>query len=95
LELFGESYDRYFETNQGRIGVMADIYASADVLELRDLLIYPIGVNRLSIGPDEVIWIRTQIEDEIRGMGYQELRITAHRLGGANPGRDVVLRRKL
>jgi hypothetical protein len=74
---------------------MADIYTSGDALELRDLIIYPVGSEMLSIGPHEIRSIRRQIEDEIRALGYGELRMTADRLGGASPGRHVILRRKL
>jgi hypothetical protein len=96
LELFGESYDRYFETDQGRIGVMADIYASGDVVELRDLVIYPEGPSgRLNVGPKAIRSIQRTVEAELRSMGYRELRITGDRLSGANPGKHVDRRRKL
>ena len=96
MELFGESYDRYFDTGQGRIGVMADIYASGDTVELRDLVIYPEGpVRRLDVGPAAIRSIRRVVEAELRSMGYRELRITGDRLSGANPGKHVDRRRKL
>lgn len=96
LELFGESYDRYFETRQGRVGVMADIYASGEVMELRNLVIYPEGpTERLNVGPETIRSILRTMEIEVRSMGYRELRITADRLSGANPGKHVDLRRRL
>jgi len=95
VELFGESYSRSFPTPHGMIGVMADIYASGEILELRDLIIYPIGKEAISVGPREVLSIRQQVEAEVRDMGYLELRITADRITGANPGKHVDLRRKL
>jgi hypothetical protein len=96
LDLLGESYDRYFETDQGRIGVIADIYVSDEVFELRDLIIYPEDpVDRLEVGTQTIRSILRTIEVEVRSMGYRELRITADRVSGANPGKHVDLRREL
>jgi hypothetical protein len=95
MDLVGESYDRFFDTDQGQIGVLADIYAAGDVLELRDLTVYPVGADRKAVGPQAIRSILRDVEAEIRGMGYRELRITATRLSGASPGRPVELRREL
>lgn len=95
MELFAESYQRFFDLSTGRVGVMADIHVEGDLIELRDLILYPIGVEKLEIGVRQLLFMRRQIEIDIRGMGYARLRITADRISGANPSRAVHLEEKL
>jgi hypothetical protein len=95
MELFAESYQRFFDLPTGRIGAMADIHVEGDLIELRDLILYPIGVEKLEIGVRQLLFVRRQIEIDVRGMGYVRLRITADRISGANPGRAVHLEEKL
>jgi len=95
MELLAESYDRFFDLPMGRVGVMADIYVEDDMIELRDLIIYPIGVERLQVGVGHMLLVRRQIEMDIRAMGYRRLTITADRITGASPGRKVGIKETL
>jgi hypothetical protein len=95
MELFAESYQRFFDLPTGRVGLMADIHAEGDLIELRDLILYPIGVETLELGVRQLLFIRRQIESDVRSMGYARLRITADRITGASPGRAVYLEETL
>lgn len=97
MELLGRSYQRYYDFPEGRIGVMADIYVEEDAIELRNLMIYPVGVGveSLPIGVGQLLQVRRRIDDDARQLGFQRLRITADRLTGANPGRKVNVWRQL
>jgi hypothetical protein len=95
MELLAESYDRFFDLPMGRVGVMADIYVDGDWIELRDLIIYPIGAETLQAGVRYMLFVRRQIEMDIRTMGYTRLTITADRITGASPGRKVGIKETL
>jgi hypothetical protein len=95
MELFAESYQRFFDLPMGRVGAMADIHVEGDLIELRDLILYPIGVEKLEIGVRQLLLVRRQIEIDVRRMGYVRLRITADRISGASSGRTVHLEEKL
>jgi len=74
MELFAESYQRFFDLPMGRVGAMADIHAEGDLIELRDLIIYPIGREHLAVGVRQMLVVRRLIELDIRKMGYIRLR---------------------
>jgi hypothetical protein len=95
MEMLAESYHRFFDLPMGRIGVMADIHVEDDLIELRDLIIYPIGVETLHAGVKQMLFVRREIEIEIRAMGYTRLTITGDRISGASPGRKVGLKETL
>jgi hypothetical protein len=95
LELFGESYDRYFDLPEGTVGVMADLYSDGDTLILENVLIYPRDVDNLAIGVRGVLSIRRQIDAGARKLGFAKLRMTGIRLTGASPRRLVDVPRRL
>ena len=92
--LFAESYDRIFDFSGGQIGVVADVDVVCDVVELRDVSIYPIGEDFLDAGVAQVRSIYREIEEELRGLGFKGLRRTGERLTGASPGRKVFVDRR-
>ena len=90
----GALYERSFETPSGWIDVVAEIGVVGRRLELRDVAVYPRGPGRLDVSPAELLgWARVAL-DEIEQAGFEEVRVTATRLSGANPGRrvDLVIR---
>jgi hypothetical protein len=95
LTLFAESYDRTFDLPEGQVAVMADIFVFGDLVELRDLSVYPVGEDVLSIGSEQVRQIYRKIEDYARQAGFTRLRITGERLSGASRGRMVRFERRL
>ncbi len=95
MELFGESYDRYFDLPEGTVGVMADLYSDGDTLILENVLMYPRDVETLPIGVRGVLSIRRQIDSEARQLGFARLRMTGVRLTGASPRRPVDVPRRL
>jgi hypothetical protein len=95
MDLYAESYRRFFDLPMGQVGAMADIHVEGDLVELRDLIIHPVGVAKLAVGLRYMLFIRRQIEADIRSAGYTRLRITGDRISGANPGRHVDLKEDL
>jgi hypothetical protein len=61
MDLFAESYQRFFDLPEGRIGAMADIHTEGDLIELRDLILYPIGVEKLQLGVRQLLFIRRSL----------------------------------
>jgi hypothetical protein len=74
---------------------MADILVEDNRIELRDLIIYPVGVEKLQAGVRYMLFVRREIEMDIRAMGYTRLTITGDRISGASPGRKVSLKETL
>jgi hypothetical protein len=95
MELLAESYDRTFDLPMGRVGVMADIYVEDDRIELRDLIVYAIGVEKLQVGVQYMLFVRRQIEKDIRAMGYASAYNHGDRISGASPGRKVGIKETL
>jgi hypothetical protein len=46
VELYGESYDRFFDLPEGKVGVLADIYVEGETLVLYNLSVYPVDHER-------------------------------------------------
>jgi hypothetical protein len=85
----GDLYERSFETPAGRVGVLAEIVVRGQQIELRDVVVYPYGADRLEVAPGELLaWVRLALA-EIRADGFAELRVTGTRLSGAGRGRRV------
>ncbi|HEY5331850.1 MAG TPA: hypothetical protein VIJ79_18365 [Acidobacteriaceae bacterium] len=74
---------------------MADLNILGDVVEILELLIYPIDEEYIPIGTAKLRMIYREIASEVREAGYKRLRITGGRLTGASPGRRVDIGRKL
>jgi hypothetical protein len=91
----GELFEREFETSRGPVGILAEVGVEGKVLHLKDVSIYPRGVSKIEIGAREVMAMRDQLLDEVRGRGYEELRITGTRYSGASPGKIVDVRIRL
>ncbi len=87
----GELYERSFDTPAGQIDVLAEIVVTGATVELRDLVVYPRDVVRLTVSPGELLgWARLAVA-EIAEEGFAELRVTGTRLTGASPGRRLDL----
>jgi hypothetical protein len=95
VELYGESYDRFFDLPEGKVGVLADIYVEGETLVLYNLSVYPVDHERLNAGVRNLLRIRRQMELDALLLGYKRIRITGKRLTGASPGREVDVKRRL
>jgi hypothetical protein len=92
----GVDFDETFSTDIGPIGVLAEVVADGDHLQLLDLAVYPTETsNRLRIGTNQVREIYRAIALSARSEGFRRLTITAERLSGANPGRKIRIERSL
>ena len=92
----GEYLDHTFATEPEPLDVIAQVIASGDTLEFRDVAIFcGGGVARVSVGVGVLLRIVRELEVLVRDSGYNYLVITGDRHTGASPNRDVLLRRKL
>jgi hypothetical protein len=90
----GELFERWYETPDGTLDVLAEVVVDGSRLELRDIAVYPRSADRLDVRAERLLgWLR-ELENEARSAGFAELRITGTRLSGARPGRrvDVTIR---
>ena len=75
-----------------RIELLAVVQVSGTTLHLQDLVIYPAGVERATVGVAALLRAAGRdLFPELRAAGFDRLRITATRLSSANPGRTVDL----
>jgi hypothetical protein len=85
----GELFERSFQAAGGVVEVLAEILIDGHRLELRDIAIYPRGVDRVPVAPTTLLgWVR-EVADEARREGFREVRLTAMRLSGRRRGRRV------
>jgi hypothetical protein len=80
-----------FSPPKGTIEMLAETSIKGKTLHLKDVAIYPKGVQKLQIGHREVAALRDQLANEAKKLGFKKLRITGHRYTGANKGKDVDL----
>ena len=86
----GELLEGHVEVEDVRIELLAVVQVSGTTVHLRDLAIYPAGVERATVGVAALLRAaRRDLFPELRAAGFDRLRITATRLSGANPGRTV------
>ena len=70
----GDLYERAFDAPPGRVGVLAEIALHDRQIELRDIAVYPAGVDRLAFAPADLLrWAHSLVE-EIANAGFDELR---------------------
>jgi hypothetical protein len=87
----GELFERSFHTVGGVVEVLAEVAVDGHRLELRDIAIYPRGVDRVAVAPTTLLGWTRELADEARREGFREIRLTATRLSGRRRGRRVDL----
>ena len=87
----GELFERTFETPEGDIDLLAEVAVEGSTLILRDVAVYPVAPGRLDIGTASVLRMRDQLAAEAAAMGFTALRLTAMRVSGAAPGKQIDL----
>jgi RHS repeat-associated protein len=85
----GQLFERSFETSEGVVDVLAEIEVEGTTLHLKDIAIYPRGVEQLSPGTGAVLGAMNEIVQEAKSQGFELLRITGLRYSGANEGKEV------
>ena len=92
----GEYLDHTFDTEPEPLSVMAQVVVDGDILEFRDVAIFcGKGAARVPIGVGALLRILREVEKLVYDSGYNHLVITGDRHTGANPNRDVLLRKRL
>ena len=84
----GDMVYREYLTSKGPVEMLANAKAHGDVLQLRDIAIFPRGAERLPLG-SEVHQLKRQLANEAAQQGFRRLRITGTRISGAKPGKKV------
>jgi hypothetical protein len=86
----GKLFEWAVEIGDVRIEVLAEVVIRDQVLQLRDIAIFPSGAAKASVGPSALLAaLRRQLIPQIRAEGFRQLRITGTRLSGARPGRTL------
>jgi len=88
----GDLYERTFQTAKGPVSLLAEIEAEGDTLHLKDVAIYNQEGKPFSGLLRDMLAARSQIIEEAKSMGFQNLRISGIRVSGstsANPGKGI------
>jgi hypothetical protein len=85
----GEIILREFNTSKGLLDVAAEALIVGNTLHLKDIAVFPRGSGKVDLGMREMLALRTQLAQEARAFGFDQLRITGDRVSGANPGKLV------
>jgi hypothetical protein len=59
------------------------------MLILTNLAVYPMEAVLLEVGSGVIIAIRDALAAQVRSMGFDRLRVTARRVKGARPGKEI------
>lgn len=74
------------------IELLAEIVVSGATLHLRDVAVFPVGVEHADVGLSPLVRAaRSELFPDLRAAGFSRLRVTGIRLSGASPGRIVDL----
>lgn len=74
------------------IELLAEVEVSGATLHLRDVAVFPVGVDHAHVGLRPLMRAaRSELFPVLRAAGFSRLRVTATRLSGASPGRIVDL----
>ena len=74
------------------IELLAEVEVSGATVHLRDVAVFPVGVERADVGLRPLVRAaRSELFPELRAAGFSRLRVTGTRLSGASPGRIVDL----
>ena len=91
----GQIIDVTIQTAAGAVRVYAEVIAVEGKTVTLSVAIYPLEGEVLNVGVKEMLQGVRPILQKLADKGVEEVIITAKRLSGANPGRDLYLRIKL
>jgi hypothetical protein len=91
----GDLIHREYKTASGIVEILGEARVRGDVLKIKDIAIYPKGADKLQLSPKEINDIKNQLINEVSSQGYRRLRITGHRVSGANPGKNINIKLNL
>jgi hypothetical protein len=85
----GDTIYTTFLVSKGTVDFAAEARIVGATLHLKDIAVYPRGATKFQIGMGEVLVMRSELVTQARALGFEKLRITGVRYGGANPGKLV------
>ncbi len=85
----GEWVYRVFETVDGPVEFAARMEFAGSTLVLKDVMIFPIGAEKLNIGVRGVTSLINSFGQEMRSAGFTAMRLQGVRISGAGVGRFV------
>lgn len=91
----GSDLDEIFDTANGSVQVLAEIYFDGSTLVVAGLAIYPTDADYMQLGIRELLKIARTFEEQARSQGFDCVQYVAKRLSGAAPGRNILLERRL
>ncbi|HET7489284.1 MAG TPA: hypothetical protein VFJ85_15235 [Acidimicrobiales bacterium] len=75
-----------------RVELLAEVEIEATTLHLRDVAVFPVGVDRAVVGARALVAAaRAELFPGLRAAGFTRLRVTGERLTGPRRGRIVDL----
>jgi hypothetical protein len=88
----GELFEWHAVAGGVRIELLAEVEVSGATLHLRDVAVFPVGVEHADVGLRPLLRAaRSELFPVLRAAGFSRLRVTGTRLSGASPGRIVDL----
>lgn len=88
----GELFEWHTVIGGVRIELLAEVETDGTTLHLKDIAVFPAGVDRAEVGLGPLVAAaRRDLFPKVRSAGFRRLRVTAVRRTGARPGRIVDL----
>ncbi|MGH9189424.1 MAG: hypothetical protein ACRD0Q_05265 [Acidimicrobiales bacterium] len=86
----GELFEWHTVVAGVRIELLAEVEIDGATLHLRDMAVFPAGVERAVVGVGPLMAAsRSELFPRLRAAGFTRLHVTGVRLTGARPGRIV------
>ena len=94
LDELSDLFEYTFDTVKGKVGFLAEVERSGDVLHLKDIVVYGAGGQKIGKGEvlKDVLRQRAYLSNKAKEMGFKRLRITGNRVessSSANPGKVI------
>jgi len=82
----GDLFERTFPTSKGSVDFLAEVVFEGNTLILRDVVVFGRSPSNLSGLAREAFAARTQLIEEAKALGFQNLRITGQRISSSSSG---------
>lgn len=88
----GGLFERTYDIGGVEVGVLAEVEIDGSQVHLKDIAVFPNGVDTASPGVAAVLRVlRRELLAELAAEGFTSARITGERVTGPTPGRRVDL----
>jgi len=82
----GQRVQQLVQRTAGNIEVGFRVAIDGAKLHLSNLSVFPEGGGTANVGTGQVLSAMRQLFDAAKAQGFEQIRITGYRLGGADPG---------